>query len=146
MKPGVQSPYLLIGYDVLGGFFAVDGGGLGFSPGHIAYFAPDTWKWESLKFGYSEFIVWSLSGKLAAFYGDYRWPGWEQETRALEGDCGYGIYPPLGFKGGPIPERSRAAVPIAELWHFNQDLGRQLRDLPDGAQVKFKVINYPGQS
>lgn len=143
--PGKQPPFLLVADDVLGGFFAVDGGGLGIRPGHVAYFAPDTRAWESLNFGYSEFIAWSLSGELAGFCGGYRWKGWEKDVRSLDGARGYSLYPPLGFGGGPISERSRAAVPIAELWHFHQDLGRRLRDLPDGAQIDFK-ISPPGHS
>lgn len=143
MKPGEVSPFLLIADDVVGGFFAIDGGGLGFRPGHVAYFPPDTRAWESLDRGYSDFLTWSLSGKLEGFYGDQRWPGWEKEVRALDGARGYSLYPPLGFGGGSIPERSRAAVPMSELWRFNQDLGRQMRELPDGAQVRFTLKNMP---
>jgi len=40
--------YLFIGDDVLGGFFAHDGGGLGEGKGEVFYYAPDTVVWENL--------------------------------------------------------------------------------------------------
>src|SRR5262249_17803312 len=48
MSPGTVAPYLLVADDVVGGFFAVDGGGLGIRPGDVCYFPPDTLDWESL--------------------------------------------------------------------------------------------------
>jgi hypothetical protein len=43
------SAFLVVAYDVIGGFFALNGGGIdGVDRGHVAYFAPDTLAWESL--------------------------------------------------------------------------------------------------
>lgn len=46
---------LLIADDACGGFFALNGGGLGEDVGSVYYFAPDTLNWESLDVGYTDF-------------------------------------------------------------------------------------------
>jgi hypothetical protein len=69
--------FLLIADDVLGGFFAINGGGLGEGHRNVFYFAPDSLAWEDMELGYSDFIQWCLSGDVAQFYGGYRWEGWE---------------------------------------------------------------------
>jgi len=109
-------PFLLIGDDVVGGFFAINGGALGLTPGNVFYFAPDSLEWEDLGRGYSEFIQWCFSGDLGSFYEGTRWPGWEKEAATLPGDRAYSIYPPLWAQGPPVGERSRRDVPLAELY------------------------------
>ena len=69
-------PILLVADDVVGGLFAVNGGGFDGPPGHVHYFAPDRLGWESLESGYSDFLQWTLQGDLEAFYEGQRWPGW----------------------------------------------------------------------
>jgi hypothetical protein len=115
-KIGDAPTFLLVADDALGGFFAVDGGSLGLEPGKVAYFAPDSQSWENLGVSYTKFIQWCLSGDLESFYQGRRWPGWLEEVAKLQGDQGYSIYPPLFTKGPPIGERSRKAVPLAELY------------------------------
>lgn len=112
---GHTPPFLLIGDDVLGGFFAIDGGGL-VAPGNVCYFAPDSLEWENLDRGYSEFVQLCLSGDLTLFYEGVRWHGWETDVSELEGDRAYSIYPPLWAQGPPINERDRRSVPLAELY------------------------------
>ena len=126
--PGVSPPFLLFGDDILGGFFAIDGGGLSGALGKVHYFAPDSLKWENLDTSYSEFIVFALSGGLEHFYQDSRWPNWRDEIRDVPGDCALSVYPFLWCEGPPIADRSRRAVPIAELWDLQQDLRRQLQE------------------
>jgi hypothetical protein len=65
--------FVLIADDVVGGFYAVDGGALGHAPGKVCYFAPSTLEWENTKLGYSEFLFWCLRGNTAGFYADTRW-------------------------------------------------------------------------
>lgn len=43
---------LVVGYDVLGGTFALDGGALGDGDGAVHSFAPDSLAWEPLGLGY----------------------------------------------------------------------------------------------
>src|SRR5688572_2690078 len=61
-------PLLLVADDVIGGFFAVNGGALTSARGHIHYFAPDSLAWEDLEMGYSEFVQWAVSGDVESFY------------------------------------------------------------------------------
>lgn len=115
-----ESPgYLLVADDVLGGFFAINGGSLGAEQGAVFYFAPDTLEWECLNLGYSEFLIWCLQGDVAGFYESLRWPGWEQEISTLGGDQAISIYPFLSAKGPLIAERQRGVVPIAELFSMH---------------------------
>ena len=115
-----QSPgYLLVADDVLGGFFAINGGSLGPETGAVFYFSPDTVEWECLDLGYSQFVFWCLQGNIAGFYESLRWPGWEQEISTLGGDEAISIYPFLWTKGEPLEKRSHGVVPIAELYALN---------------------------
>lgn len=107
---------LIVGWDVLGGFFALNGGALGEEVGQVYYFAQDTLEWESLEQGYSDWLCGLFSGDLDAFYGDQRWPGWEAEIASLEGDRLVNVYPPLCAQGPSVGLRSRAAVPLEEIW------------------------------
>ncbi len=116
---GQQPGYLLVADDVLGGFFAINGGSLGPEMGSVFYFAPDTVEWESLDFGYSQFLFWCLQGNVAGFYESLRWPGWEQEISTLNGDQAISVYPFLSAKGPPIAERNRGVVPISEMFSLH---------------------------
>jgi len=121
---GQPAPFLLIADDVVGGFFAVDGGGLHLEAGKVCYFAPGTVAWESTYQGYSEFLVWCFRGDLEKFYEDVRWPGWQDETRELRGDQAFSIYPFLSCSGPPIAERSRRPVALSEIYglHVGQNI------------------------
>ena len=114
--PGQPPPFLLIADDVVGGFFAVDGGGLELDKGKVCYFAPDTLSWESTRLGYSEFLVWSLQGNLAQYYKDTRWDGWEEEVARIGGSQSLSIIPFLSCDGPPIAERSRQPISIDEIY------------------------------
>ena len=112
-----ESPgYLLVADDVLGGFFAINGGSLGQKMGSLFYFAPDSNEWEGMDIGYSQFLMWCLQGDIAGYYGDQRWPGWKEEISTLGGDQAISVFPFLSAKGPPIGERHRGVVPIAELF------------------------------
>jgi hypothetical protein len=82
----VEPPgYLLVADDVVGGFFAINGGQLGPELGSVFYFAPDSLQWECLDRSYSEVLIWWLQGNLAEYYESLRWPGWEQKQLAWAG-------------------------------------------------------------
>ena len=118
---------LLIADDVLGGLFALNGGAFDVEPGSTLYFAPDSLGWEDLRIGYSDFLSWASSGDITAFWDGLRWPGWEDDVRALAGDQGFSIYPPLCTEPDlNIASRSRAAVPLAEVIGVNFSLMDQL--------------------
>ena len=111
--------YLLVADDVMGGFFAINGGSLGPEQGSVFYFAPDTVEWECLNLSYTNFLVWCLQGDLAMFYENLRWPGWEKEISTLGGDQTIFIYPPLWTKGEAIEKRHHGVVPISEVFSLN---------------------------
>ncbi len=108
--------FCLVADDAIGGWFAINGGGLGADAGNIYYFAPDTLKWEPCGFAYSQFIVWSLGSKLDAFYENFRWAGWQDEVRELSGDRTFFFYPFLWAVGPSLAERHRGTVPVEETY------------------------------
>jgi len=111
--------WLLVADDVLGGFFALNGGRFA-APGHtIWYFAPDTLEWEDTDKGYSDFLFWCFTGDLERFYTPYRWHGWQSDVASLAGDQGFHIAPPLFTAGAAIHLRSRRAVPLQELFSLH---------------------------
>ncbi len=52
-EAGQMPSYLLVADDVLGGFFAVNGGAFRGKAGSVFYYAPDSGKWEDTQLGYS---------------------------------------------------------------------------------------------
>lgn len=137
---GVVPPFLVVAQDVLGGRFAIDGGGLGVAVGEVCYFGPDSLAWTGIGGGYSAFLSWVLSGGLTEFYRELRWDGWEGEVDDLALSDGISFYPPLFTVEGREPGKSyRRAVPIAELNDFYDDAVTQVAELGDGTQFRFTI-------
>jgi hypothetical protein len=131
---------LLVAHDVMGGFFAINGGVFPGKRGDIFYMSPDTLQWEALDLSYSELLHWGATGDLAAFYDSMRWPGWEAEVSQLSGDQGISVYPFLWANAEiPLAERSRRVVPLTELWRMQCEIAAQIENLPDGATVHIQV-------
>jgi len=59
-KAGQMPSYLLVADDVLGGFFAINGGAFGGKAGNVFYYVPDSGKWEDPQLGYSRFLLGTL--------------------------------------------------------------------------------------
>ena len=108
--------YLLVADDVLGGFFALNGGSLGPQQGSVFYFAPEKLEWECCDLSYSQFLFWCLQGEVKKYYELFRWPGWEEEVSTVHGDQAISIYPPLWTKGRPLHERHHSVVSISEVF------------------------------
>lgn len=112
--------YFLIADDILGGFFALDGGGLGEGKGEVFYFGPDTLKWENLELKYTPFLHCMMRDTLQEFYSGFRWSGWESECEKINGDQTLGMYPFLWTVEGKDPSKNhRAAVPITETFSLH---------------------------
>jgi hypothetical protein len=127
-KPSQRLPgTILVGDDVLGGFFALNGGGLPGPRGHVFYYAPDSLTWEDVAPSYSDWLVLMMNGDLEKFYEGSRWPGWRREVDSLPGDRGISVFPFLSAAGENIAKRSRRPVPLQELWILHvQEFPRQL--------------------
>lgn len=133
-------PWLEVAWDVLGGRFAINGGGLAAEPGEVCYWGPDTLDWTPIGGGHSRFVGWALGGGLTDFYESLRWDGWEREVADLRPDQGLSVYPPpFAREGQTIGAGSRKPVPIAELHAFYADIAAQVRELPDGASFRLRT-------
>ncbi|CAN5164336.1 DUF2625 domain-containing protein [soil metagenome] len=150
--PG-DNDFLLIGDDVIGGFFALNGGGLSGKAGHndqngqigqignVFYFAPDTLEWEDLDIPYSGFLEFCLHGDLETYYKAFRWKGWQADVAALNGDQAYSAFP-FYFTETADTKRERKAVSVAELYELlviywpNQIEKQRLKP---GQQIKIQI-------
>lgn len=120
--------FYLIADDVLGGFFAINGGLLGKDTGNVYYLTPNTLQWESLEKGYSDFFEFCLNGDLNKFYEGLRWKGWEKDAETLPGDKVYNFAPFLWTKEGKdIQKVLRKPISIEEQYIFNMDAIKQLK-------------------
>ncbi|WP_405457932.1 DUF2625 domain-containing protein [Streptomyces sp. NBC_00101] len=124
---------LIVGHDVLGGVFALNGHDPGAAarpglPGQMIYFAPDTLEWEALEMGHSQWISWMVSGGMESFYQGLRWPGWREEAAALSCAQGLAVFPFLWSKEArdDLAATSRRAVPMREVLGVAADFARQM--------------------
>jgi hypothetical protein len=117
LNEGSTAPeYFVLGWDVVGGVFALDGGALRGVKGHVCYYAPDALQWENLDFGHAEFVRWTLTGGLATFAADLRWEGWETEAPEIPLHEVYLSDPPLWTpEGQEVDEAARKRVRVDEL-------------------------------
>jgi hypothetical protein len=128
---------LLVGFDVLGGRFEINGPdpttlGRPGAPGEMCYFAPDTLHWESLGGGHGAWLSWIAAGGIAQFYAHLRWPGWEDETHQLTADQGIAVYPCLwsAEARADLAGTARWPMPIQELFSLNIDTASHLAAPP----------------
>lgn len=120
-------PFLLVAFDVLGGRFAIDGGGLGIKPGEVCYLGPDTLRWEGLDIGHGAFVNAFVGGAGSEFYEALRWPSWSSDVEALHLDQGIATWPPpFTAEGSDLSSVSRRVVPFKELIAFYDDAAAQL--------------------
>ncbi|MGE0397018.1 MAG: DUF2625 family protein [Kofleriaceae bacterium] len=123
--------FLLVGDDVVGGAFAINGGALGPAAGSIFYFAPDALTWEDMGVGHSEFMQWIFEGDIGSFYRSMRWPGWEADIGQVGGDQALSLYPPpWTVEGKDLSKVSRRAVSVTEVWTIQQEFARQIAASP----------------
>jgi hypothetical protein len=124
---GQQSSFLLVADDAIGGFFILNGGGLGKDLGKIYYFAPDTLEFEPLNLTYTEFLNFCFNNNLDKFYKGYRWKNWNEDVLKLSYDDVFNFFPCLWSKEGKVIENiSRKEVPIEEQYTLNLDFRKQL--------------------
>jgi hypothetical protein len=73
---GDAPTFLLIADDAIGGFYLLNGGGLGKDLGKVYYFSPDDLEYEPLDITYTEFLQFCFNGDLDKFYKGNRWTTW----------------------------------------------------------------------
>ncbi|AOR23445.1 DUF2625 domain-containing protein [Clostridium taeniosporum] len=117
---------LLVADDVLGGFFAINGGAFEGQSGNIFYLPPDTLEWEDLELKFSDFVYWTFTGGIDKFYETFRWKGWNSEVEKVAGDMGISVYPFLWAEGPELEKRSRRVVPIEEIWGITMENRKKL--------------------
>ncbi|MFF2079051.1 DUF2625 family protein [Kitasatospora sp. NPDC058162] len=124
---------LVVGHDVVGGVFALNGHdpsavGRPGAPGQMTYFAPDTLEWEALETGHSGWVSWLLAGGVESFYDGVRWPGWRAEAAALTPSQGITVFPFLWSEQAQadIAATSRRAVPMREVLGVAADFAGQM--------------------
>jgi len=121
-KQGERPPFLLVADDVIGGFFAINGGGLDAEGlGKVFYFAPDNTTWMNLQLSYTDFLQFCFSGDLSKFYEGMRWKNWRNDLSAIKGDQGITFYPFLWSKEGQenFDHTTKKIVPFEELWNLH---------------------------
>ncbi|GGQ73396.1 DUF2625 family protein [Couchioplanes azureus] len=140
--PGDQRPpsALLVGYDVLGGRFEVNGPapralGRPGDPGDVCYFGPDTLQWEYVGAGHGGWLSWIAEGGTAEFYDALRWPGWREEVRPLPLTHGITIFPFLWSREAQqnLAGTTRQPSPMAELFSLQDEFAARFAAEPDGA-------------
>ncbi|MCE0444636.1 DUF2625 domain-containing protein [Streptomyces tricolor] len=124
---------LVVGHDVLGGVFCLNGrdpagSGRPGAPGQLTYFAPDTLEWEALDMGHSAWVGWLLSGGTERFYAGLRRPDWRAEVAALDLSQGLSVFPFLWSEEAQrdLAATSRRAVPLREVVGLAADFARRL--------------------
>lgn len=124
---GKDSSFLLIADDAIGGFFLLNGGGLGDDLGKVYYFAPDTLEFEPLDLTYTEFLNFCFNNNLEKFYKDYRWKNWKDDVAKLKGDQVYNFFPNLGTQEGKdMSKVSKKAISAEEQYNLNINFRKQL--------------------
>lgn len=108
---------LVVGYDVFGGIFALDGGGLGIETGSMCFLPVDTLEWGSMGSPYSYFLSWLIDGsRIEGFYENLLWNGWREQLAELREGYGFSLFPPPSTTAWRnVASRSAAPVPLSEL-------------------------------
>jgi hypothetical protein len=118
---------LIIADDAIGGFYILNGGGLGKDVGKIYYFSPDNLEYEPLDITYSEFLQFCFYNDLSKFYDGNRWKEWREDVSKIKGDEVFNFYPFLWTtEGSDINKNSRKVITIDEQYALNMDLRKQL--------------------
>lgn len=124
---GEASPFLLIADDAIGGFFLLNGGGLGKDLGKVYYFSPDNLIYEPLDITYTGFLNFCFNNNLDKFYEGYRWANWKDEVNKLSGDKTYNFFPMFWTKESKdINKVSRKVVSVEEQYNLNLNFRKQL--------------------
>lgn len=122
-----KSHYLLVADDALGGFFAINEGGLGSDKGKIYYLVPATLEWKRMDMNYEEFLHFVFNEDLDEFYVPFRTKNWRNDVSGLGADKCYNYSPPLWAKEGKNFTKSvRRYIPAEEQFNYNMVMRKKL--------------------
>jgi hypothetical protein len=131
LTPDSSPSFVFIADDAIGGYFALNGGGLGTDMGKTYYFDPASLKWEPLDLTYSEFLLFCFNDNLEEFYSGLRWRNWEKDVAKLDGSMVFNFYPTLwSNEGKDINKNSRNPVPVEEQYSFTLQTLQQFNKTP----------------
>lgn len=124
---GESPSHFLIADDIIGGYFAINAGGIGSEMGQVYYLPQDTLEWECLDVTYSDFLYWALTGDLNKFYELFRWKNWETDIQQVNGNQVFSFYPFLWTKEGKDIEKvDKKLVSIEEHYNLTLDFKEQI--------------------
>lgn len=147
--PGNEQPpaALVVGHDVLGGRFEVNGPdpaaiGRSGSAGEVCYFAPDTLEWTCLGAGHGAWLSWIASGGTAEFYATLRWPGWQEEASALQLSDGITVYPFLWSQEAQrdLAGTTRRPAPMIDLFSLQDEFAVRFAAEPATKALHIRVV------
>jgi hypothetical protein len=122
-----RSHFLLVADDALGGFFAINEGGLGTDMGKMYYLVPATLQWQKLDMNYDQFLRFVFDSDLDDFYTSFRTKNWKFEVSNLPADKCYNYSPPLWAKEGKNFTKSvRRQIPADEQYNYNMAMRKKL--------------------
>jgi hypothetical protein len=128
---GDKPNYLLIADDVMGGYFALNVGGLGNDIGKIHYLPPETLEWENTELGYTDFINWTFNGDIALFYKSFSWNTWEIDIQQVQTNQVFSFFPFLWTKEGKDIEKvNKKIIAIEDGYNATIELQKKLFNNP----------------
>ena len=124
---GELPAYTLIADDAVGGFFAINGGGLGSDKGQTYYLSPDRLVWEPLHMTYTAFLGFCFNDSLSNFYAGLRWTNWQQDITSLATHQVFNFYPYLWTTAGKeVNKNKRKKIPAEKQFKFNMEARKKL--------------------
>lgn len=119
--------FLLVADDAAGGFFAINGGGLGPNVKSVYYWPPDSLDWECLDLGFTDFVHAFMTNRIGKYYEGLRWSSWRNDTKTLTGDRCFSFYPFLWTREGSPEGSRRATVSVIEAFDLKIDIVKQFQ-------------------
>jgi hypothetical protein len=123
-SPRTDGAFYLVGDDLAGGFFAINGGAFGDDLGSVYYWPPDSLEWESLERGFTDFVAMFLTHTIENYYTDLRWSTWREDARSASSDQCFAFFPFLWTKEGSVERSHRSVVPMSQMWDAKVDIVR----------------------
>lgn len=118
----------LIGDDVAGGFYAINGGAFSGEHNIVYYWSPDSLEWESMDMLYSDFFHSLLNSNLDHFYDGIRWESWKKDMENISTDQCITFMPFLWTKEGDCENSHRGVIPIKEALDMKVDIINQMQE------------------